>query len=248
MKTLKESILKSVKAGKYALIEDWCKKYNIYEGKFKINTQGEIEPTIGFPFLELKFEDYTELPKYIKFADHPYLGIVINTKQPNLDITSWEGLPTNADRFIIRGEIGSLPKITLNGLSLCTFAGCINNQKEIVDINFRKLQNHPNHHNELSLNKGFETFIKKFKFKNLSAIDVRSHFSETSIGNELLKQLGKDAPVNKSSYDKNAVTEKGVKKIYDLFKDINMSDVDTIFLGWLTTLKKENGIWYKRKA
>lgn len=71
MKTLYESILSSTKAGKHQLVQEWCEKYQPFGGNYKINSKGEIERSVSKSStkLYLSFNDYTELPHYIQFAD-----------------------------------------------------------------------------------------------------------------------------------------------------------------------------------
>lgn len=74
MEALKESILKSVKAGKYALIEEWCKSHDIFKGDFKINSENKIECTNpSCKYLEIVLADDEIVPDYIKFANNDSL-------------------------------------------------------------------------------------------------------------------------------------------------------------------------------
>lgn len=74
MKTLKESILKSVKAGKYALVEEWCKKY--LKSDYEITK--DLKINLKDNRLNLHYEDYDELPDYIEFEDNPKLYLSNN--------------------------------------------------------------------------------------------------------------------------------------------------------------------------
>lgn len=73
MTTLKESILKSVKAGKYALIEDWCKKYireNQYkiQSDYKITNAGNWDIYLVYTDKDLFPEAPDAIPEYIQFG------------------------------------------------------------------------------------------------------------------------------------------------------------------------------------
>ena len=73
MTTLKESILKSVKAGKYALIEDWCKKYireNQYkiQSDYKITNAGNWDIYLVYTDKDLFPEAPDTIPEYIQFG------------------------------------------------------------------------------------------------------------------------------------------------------------------------------------
>lgn len=104
MKTIKESILNSSGAGILALIDKWCKDNNIFDGKFKINSQNEIEYTgNSMPVLSL-FDNkkgrnkYNILPEYIQFAN--LNGNV--SCMTDVDIKSFRGLPRVCSQLILR--------------------------------------------------------------------------------------------------------------------------------------------------
>lgn len=76
MKTLKESILKSVKAGKYALIEEWC---NNHLKHYKITPDCKV---INADNTHISLLPISEVPEYIQFGNITsefVIGDVINT-------------------------------------------------------------------------------------------------------------------------------------------------------------------------
>lgn len=78
--TLKESILKSVKAGKYALIDDWCKNNITNENGYIINDDLTISDKNGAG-IYIK-NDCKDIPSYIKFntiEGHFAIGPCINS-------------------------------------------------------------------------------------------------------------------------------------------------------------------------
>ena len=103
MKTIKESILNSSSAGKRALINKWCEDNNIFDGKFKINNQNEIEYTgiSNYPLILFGEKNsrnkYDILPEYIQFAD--FNGTVSCAN--GIDIKSFRGLPRVCSRLIL---------------------------------------------------------------------------------------------------------------------------------------------------
>lgn len=107
---LKESILKSVKAGKYALIEEWCKNHDI--DNFKINSSCEIEMSNKYPFIELFFNDYDELPDYINIANHQKLCINLESERAN-SIKSFRGFPKECGSVMIDGCNGTIPELKI---------------------------------------------------------------------------------------------------------------------------------------
>lgn len=115
MKTLRESILSTTKAGKYALIEDWCNKYlQLDDGevqKFLINNKGEIEDVgcLGFKIGKHTKYKITKFPGYIKFGE-------INgafTIGDEINYMSEEQLPKIAHKYFITGDVHRLNKIKL---------------------------------------------------------------------------------------------------------------------------------------
>ena len=87
MKSLYESILKSVNAGKREKKKKWCQEHNPFAGNWEITKDDEIACTQVGNTLILPFDTFSELPDYIQFKDDNILKVMVGVSSyANLNI------------------------------------------------------------------------------------------------------------------------------------------------------------------
>jgi len=214
MKSLKESILSSTNTGKESIrnkIEEWCRKHNVFYGRFKLNDKLEVECVSKNCKLILNFKDYTELPKYIKFAENPKIDIVINNFDTKTQITSFRGFPKSICSFGIIGKYDNLPSIEIKNVEELNILCDIKNKMDI-NVEFKKQKNY---HSQLGIfDRMFDLDkLKYIKTKNLECLNLKL----SGLTHKLLDNLKNEAPKNPVKTFEKPITEKGLKIIDDYF-------------------------------
>ena len=241
MKTLKESILKSVKAGKYVLIEEWCKKY--LKSDYEITK--DLKINLKDNKLNLHYEDYDELPEYIEFEDNPKLYLSISSFE-NPVIKSFRGLPKICGFLIINREFKEIPKLSIkaNFVSLaCKDAKTDNFYFEFFET--------PERESTLIVNYVSFKNVHVNNFKCLSISD------DSRNGKIVYMKLLGFAPTN-TAPKKNWLCKNeelirycdkpwinGAQKIAKYFNGLDTTDLETIDLGTKAKVIKHNNEWYK---
>lgn len=241
MKSLQESIIKSVKAGKYALTEEWCKKFKPFNGFYKINEKNEIVRTKG-DTLTLDFIEYDELPEYIQFASDPYLKVVIggiyNLRYAKRNIKSLRGLPKKCHNIsILNCYLRNLPKLEIE-TEYCFIRAEIDNIEGLY-VNFYGAC-------ELWIKDDIGKTLDPLHIKGVKVIDFVNDFY---FGDEFSKAIARKAPMNKyrNKYE-FPVTEEGLNVINTFFgNNIDISDLEEIRYTQNSKLVKRNGMWYRCK-
>lgn len=255
MITLYESILGSTKSGKTALIDNWCRENNIFNGFYAINSKGEIERTRDDARLQLPFKDYTELPDYIKFADdkdlHVTLGkeIVVSRVQNGAiarDITSFRGVPKVCKILNIFTNGRKLPDLEVStqlcGI-YCPYAKSFGN----ITIDMRN-GNVPFNARFRILDFGYDItqWPKSFKINNLKELSL---VNASDMGDNFSKLLNRKAPMNKYvGKFEFPIAEEGLKNIEQFFGNaVDLKTVEIIKYTQNSELRKHNGQWYRCK-
>lgn len=237
MKTLKESILKSVKAGVYADVEAWCKKYEPFYGDYIITKDLTIAPKSKDLNLRLDFLFYNELPEYIKF-ETPY-ALNIGLSGSKINIKSFRGLPQKCHYVGISGHIKNLPKLEIEANILVLNAEVsnmdniyINNPREgvLTIFNFDKVH------------------FGKLHFSNLTQIKMLD-----KIGKEFARNVASKAPANTrwhAYYErekdlKTPIGEKCEKALNSFFGTLKLDNCTTISYSKKYEFVKHNNQWYK---
>jgi hypothetical protein len=241
MKTLKESILKSVRAGKYGLAEQWCKDHNIFNGNFEILSNGKIRRK-GPESLVLAFNDYTEIPDSIEFADDPGLYIIIGDPQnfSNIDyikITNFNKLPKKCRCLNIIENIERLPQ-----LDICVEE--VNVYGKIKEIDGLRI-NFSSGRKKFTFNYLTEKQLKNVYITGVAYIDFRSNVDANKTFTKGLRKY--KAEYNKFNKE-TPISEECEKFIKDFFgKNIDLSHTLDIVYGKIYMLKQIKEKWYKVK-
>lgn len=130
--SLKESILKSVKAGKYALVDDWCKNNITNENGYVINNDLTISDKNGAGIF-IK-NDCKDIPSYIKFdrvEGYFTIGPCINTltKEQSPKSVGYLTLFSNVEEL-------NIDNITTNyGMNILSIPNALNTLKKVKKFN-----------------------------------------------------------------------------------------------------------------
>ena len=258
MKTLYESILGSTKSGKYQLIQEWCEKNKPFDGKYKINSKGEIERTISNPIIKLylSFKDYTELPEYIQFADDKDLSVILGKEGvethggfPDIsrNITSFRGIPKHAKKLTIFTLGKHLPDLEITVQFCSIFAS---NAKSFgkIELNMERgsFFSGDAEFRIRDIGFGIEKWPKTIIVNNARTIYM---VNAADMGDNFSKILNKKAPMNKyvNKYD-FPVTDEGVKNIEDYFgNSVDLKTVKNIKYTQNSELVKDGNQWFRCK-
>jgi len=247
MKTLYESILSSTKSGIKPAIEKWCIDHNIFDGDFKINPDNTISHG-KTTTLYLHFEDYSELPDYIKFKGDPDLNVNISPSSGKYvssmkQITSFKGLPELVRALIIKSDIQVLPELKIDVLNVFSIYSPRTKEYKNLEINFKDNGN-THYGGECSLKTSAP--LKNVKIKGVKVLNVVNDFN---LGDDFSKAMIRKAELNKyrGKYT-TPVTDAGLEVINTFFGDaIDMSKLQEIDYTQNSRVVKHDGKWYRCK-
>lgn len=248
MKTLYESILASTKSGVYNEIKKWCDEHNVYDGKYIINKDNTISPTIPDAQLRLHFMGYDHLPDYIKFKEADDINVIIGpprgiSASAMSIIKSFEGLPVKANSIkIALSNNRELPKLkiaiktsfTLNAFNLKSYKD--------LEIDFYGKDDL-----QCELNLKTDAPLKNIQVKHVKTIDFVNDFN---IGDAFSKAMNRKSEKNKyKGHFEHEIKPEGYKAIEDFFKDTGIDLTDCICIQYTqaSQLLKKNGKWYRFK-
>lgn len=239
MKTLKESILRSVQAGKYTIIEEWCKKY--LQDPFTINSKNEV--CMSYHRLTLDFEDYNELPEYIQFADDDRLEISLLDRESSGKVTSLRGLPKICKNlyFYLEKEIPALEIKVINEVEL-------RKEPKITGDIYLKTP-------FISLYNGDKIDFKKIHIEGLESINVKYSSFYSRLFKKCIKPFIKDAILNsapRGRFDyfvrieyKHPLPNDPKSGIEKAFGDLgDLKKLEAIYYSEKRSLINYNGDWY----
>lgn len=252
MKTLYESILDDEdilvnNANKYteiAIIEKWCKEHNIYNGHFKVNSKKDVEPTDNYFTLNLNYDDYDELPKYINFAGDDNIHLIIGNgtyMTKKVSVKSFRGLPNICSKLSLKLNAQYIPDLNIKLNQIAFFTTANNFGK--FNITFF------GDRSTLTIRKlgyRWEDDLSFLKAKGVRVIDVVNDFN---FGDRFSKQMARKAPMNKyKNKFTDPVTDAGLEVIYNFFgKTIDTTKLEEIGYTQQSKVVKRNGKWYRCK-
>lgn len=265
MKSLYESILGSTKSGKQKLVQEWCEKYQPFNGNYKINSKGEIERSISNPSIKLylSFKDYTELPEYIQFADDEDLVVFLGRdeiKPRNYyvathsyfsdiakNITSFRGIPKNAKSLTVFTHGSHLPDLKIS-VNFCSIYASFAKSFGKIEVNLRRgsIVSGDAEFRIRDIGYGIEKWPKTLIVNNARTIYM---VNAGDMGDIFSKLLNRKAPMNKyvRKYE-FPVTDEGVKNIEDYFgNSVDLKTVQKIKYTQNSELVKGGNQWFRCK-
>ena len=258
MKTLYESILGSTKSGKHKLVQDWCEKYQPFNGNYKINSKGEIERSIINPGIKLylSFKDYTELPEYIQFADDEELVVFVGREElkPHRhfsdiakNITSFRGIPKNAKKLSIFTNGMHLPDLEIS-VQFCAIYAAFVKTFGKIEVNMQRGSAASGDAEFRIRDFGYD--IEKWP-KTIIVNNARTIYmvNAADMGDNFSKILNRKAPMNKYVHRYEfPVTDEGVKNIEDYFgNSVDLKTVQKIKYTQNSELVKDGNQWFRCK-
>ena len=264
MKTLYESILddedilinKSNKYAEIAIIEKWCKEHDIYRGHFKINSKKEIESTQPYMRLYLTYEDYDELPKYIKFAGNENIDLTIGMPLEGpthhvkkINIKSFRGLPNQVRYLNIKVYADYFPELKIICNDCWIYIDSATKGIEKIKLDFKGRIRKELHIRSLGVHadRDYNDFSKMFELKGVECINFVNDFN---FGDSFSKAIARKAPMNKYKKQfENPITEEGLEVINTYFgKNNDIKDLKYIqYTQNSQLIKHSDGKWYRFK-
>jgi len=242
MKSLKESILSSTNTGKNSIIHkkinDWCNEH--IDVDYTINSNNEI--VIKKNQLHLLFDNYTELPEYIQFADNDKLELSIGSWTQYIEITSLKGLPKICYEFRLMSNVKELPSFEMKLNGVFYFVGEISKLNDIyLDVR------------EIVFKNRKAIDVSKIHAKNTNIIIIINSYYAPLFSKNIVKKsiLNKNTEKSKSSLLVNGYlkypADENIEKEIDTFfgGNIDISDLDTIYYSYRYKLIKYKKRWYK---
>ena len=251
-----ELIGRSIEDSELNIIEKWCREHKIYNGKFKINSKKEIEPVNPTSRLELTYEDYDELPEYIKFASHDRLDVTIGVPKlqgmysnEKINIKSFRGLPEQVRYLNIKVNLDYFPelKITCNGCWVNIYSAFDGIEKMKLDFKGRIIKELHIRSLGMSAHRDYNDFSKMFELKGVERIDFVNDFN---FGDSFSKAIARKAPMNKyKNKFETPITEEGLEVINTYFgKNNDIKDLKNIqYTQNSQLIKHSDGKWYRFK-
>ena len=257
MKSLYESILDdedilikdTIVSSKKHLIAMWCEKYNIFDGKFIVNDNYEIERTDKnnpFCILYLDFYDYTELPEYIKFADDEDLIVKLGIQKKDKHgykvgkIESFRGVPDKMHALVINTNLTylpdlevSCPRVTFNIPWVKKYGKIIiHDNREYIRFNYTVY--------------GLTEIPKSIRVEGTKTLILTNC---ADFGDNFSKLLNRKAPMNKyKNKFEFPVTDEGIENVKKfLGKSIDINDLWEIQYTQNSKLVKYRNNWYRTK-
>lgn len=251
MKSLYESILKSVNAGKRAMIEKWCQEHNPFAGNWEITKDDEIACTQVGNTLILPFDTFSELPDYIQFKDDNILKVMVGVSSyANLNIKSLRGLPKLCGKLIIKGRIRELPDFEIK----CGyFALHTPNLKKTGKIKIEMFGEGGSDDRVFRIKdmpyeegKGFADLLPNLHVNGARQFDAMNC---AYLGDTFSKLMNRKAEMNKyvGRYE-FPISDDALPLIEKYFgKNFDMSKLEEIVYTQNSELIKKNGKWYRCK-
>jgi len=254
MISLKESILGSTKTGAHTLIENWLTEHNIFSGHWVINSDNTISRKPCVNELILRFEDYTELPSYIKFKDDKDLFINISPEKQSyrrLYIDSFRGFPSVCYSFTLTCDNRELPALDITVANNFTVRGSF--LKEYKDLKV-----HYTGGNETIINADGErkkvTHLRLHTGAPLDNVKIDGPLmyinlvNDFNLGDKFSKAMRGLGEMNKRVNQREFPCNKKVfGVIKDFFKGIDTSDVVQIEYTQNSKIVRYKGDWYRCK-
>lgn len=250
MISLYESILKSVGAGKHAMIEKWCQENNPFAGNWEITKNYEIackKPGID---LILPFDTYHELPDYIQFAEDTTLCVKILNNSNQTKIDSLRGIPKSCRKFIISAGIRELPSFELK---CCYFALHTPNLRKTGKIEIELFGDGGSEDRVVRIKdmlyeegKSFADLLPNLHIKGAAKFDVMNC---AYLGDTFSKLMNRKAEMNKYvGKFEFPISDEALPLIEKYFgKNFDMSRLEEIIYTQNSELIKKNGKWYRCK-
>lgn len=250
MISLYESILKSVGAGKHAMIEKWCQENNPFAGNWEITKNDEIackKPGID---LILPFDTYHELPDYIQFAEDTTLRVKILNNSNQTKIDSLRGIPKSCRKFIISAGIRELPSFELK---CCYFALHTPNLRKTGKIEIELFGDGGSEDRVVRIKdmpyekgKSFADLLPNLHIKGAAKFDV---MNGAYLGDTFSKLLNRKAEMNKYvGKFEFPIKDEALPLIKAYFgKNFDMSHLEEIIYTQASCLIMKNGKWYRCK-
>lgn len=251
-----ELIGRSIEDSEINIIEEWCKEHKIYNGNFKINSKKEIEPVNLTSRLVLDYEDYDELPKYIKFASHENLDLTIGVSRlqgmysnKKISIKSFRGLPEQVRYLNIKVNLDYFPelKITCNGCWVNIYSAIKGIEKMKLDFKGRIIKELHIRSLGVRADRDYNDFSKMFELKDVERIDF---VNDMNFGDSFSKAIARKAPMNKyKNKFENPITEEGLEVINTYFgKNNDIKNLKNIqYTQNSQLIKHSDGKWYRFK-
>ena len=251
MISLYESILKSVGAGKRAMIEKWCQENNPFAGNWEITKNDEIACKKAGIDLILPFDTYHELPDYIQFAENTSLRVQIgNGRNPKIKVDSLRGIPKACRKFIVSAEIKELPSFDLK---CCYFALHTPDLKKTGKITIELFGEGGSEDRVVRIKdmpyeegKGFADLLPNVHIKGAAKFDA---VNCAYLGDTFSKLMNRKAEMNKYvGKFEFPIKEEALPLIEAYFgKNFDMSHLEEILYTQASCLIKKNGKWYRCK-
>lgn len=247
MKTLYESILRSVGAGKHVMIEKWCNENQPFDGHWEITKDEEIACTQTGNSLTLPFDTFSELPDYIQFKDDNFLTVFVGFStygKPN--IKSLRGLPKLCNKLIIKGNINELPSFEINTNVFELYTPYLRKTGKII-INMvgenREIRIKDMPYEE---GKGFADLLPNLYVKGATYFNA---VNCAYLGDTFSKLLNRKAEMNKYvGHFQFPISDEALPLIEKYFgKNFDMSRLEEIVYTQNSQLIKRNGKWYRCK-
>lgn len=253
MISLYESILKSVNAGKRAMIEKWCQEHNPFAGNWEITKDDEIACTKWGNDLILPFDTYTELPDYIQFADNTSLRVTVGNKNNPMvkKIDSLRGLPKMCRKLIIESyNLKELPAFEIKTTYFALHTANLNKTGKITiemfgeggsDDRVIRIKDMP-----YEEGKGFADLLPNLHIKGARQFDAMNC---AYLGDTFSKLMNRKAEMNKyvGRYE-FPISDDALPLIEKYFgKNFDMSHLEEIVYTQNSELIKKNGKWYRCK-
>jgi len=261
MKTLYESILDdnaidNIQDERLA-IRDWLESHDVMSSKSKyiVNKNGEIELTgnSASKVIYLGYNDYDELPPFIKFADDAdldiYIGCTANKSSAGVyykfmkGLKSFAGLPKVArllqfKNMSINGRNAVLPPLSI------TLADSLLLYGSIVDYGGMNVTFTSGGIGKVKF--GCSAPLKNIHIKNAKVVDMVNDFN---LGDEFSKQMIRKAEMNKYKHKyETPITDAGEQVIKTFFDGtVDISTLKEISYTQNSQLLKFNGKWYRFK-
>lgn len=251
MISLYESILKSVGAGKHAMIEKWCQENNPFAGNWEITKDDEIACTQVGNTLILPFDTFSELPDYIQFKDDNFLKVEIGTSSyANLNIKSLRGLPKVCGKLIIKGGIRELPGFELKCGYFALHTPNLKKTGKITielfgedgyDDRVIRIKDMP-----YEKGAGFADLLPNLHVKGARQFDAMNC---AYLGDAFSKLMNRKAEMNKYvGHFQFPISDDALPLIEKYFgKNFDMSKLEEIIYTQNSELIKKNGKWYRCK-
>ena len=231
--SLKESILRSVKAGAYSIIDEWCKTH-LDKTFYSINQNNQIEIK-NDAVINL---DDKEVPDCIKFAPTSRTIYLNSKKSKKVDLSFLPSWCSVLYLFIKADEISNL-------ITKANYIDFHVDARKYINIVFA--DNNNGYGCRLTIGDG--TSIKELKNMDLDKVYVLCIKDKSEMGLEFESELANKAPMNHSHYLHEPIGDEAKKTFDKIFgKDINKMELTAIRYCNKYEYYKRSDKWYKSKS